>query len=321
MPRMSKRMRRKSGKLRRVKRISQKSKRVKRISRKSRKLLKGGSNLPPTLPPVGSSKYKALEKELNEYLGSHAASAGAGAGAGAGSGSESNDESNELVEVSPPPPEPWSERFKRSITSGLGSVKKAAARIVRTNKTPTELELKFAKRFAMKQLRAHEVKVAKAKAKAKANATSKKKKIVELKGRTLLLLDFLESVIKLPNSGKKINVPQNVWNETNIFFNSDKTLSIPCINALIEELKQEGGLYKFFPNGKFNRIPDGMKALKQVFQDNCAGGGGPSEQDWDDDLKAAGVIEMMAAVEVESSSLWNTKATKAKSKKSPALLA
>ena len=80
------------------------------------------------------------------------------------------------------------------------------------------------------------------------------------------------------NIGKKINIPRNVWNEANILFDSDKTLSRTCIKALIKALSST--LSQFFPDGKFDRRDEGYTILKKVFQDNCAGGGGPSELEW-----------------------------------------
>jgi hypothetical protein len=330
MSRMSKRMRRKSGKSRRVNRKSIKSKRVKRISRKSRKLLKGGSNfpIPMPLPRVDTPKYKKLANELAEYLGSHAAGAGAGAGSGSagygpGSGSGSAGHGHG----------PGSGSGSGSAGHGHGAASRAASNeewvkelgsthlsnIYNKIKADQELGKKFlaeAKKKEAAEAKKKEAAEAKKKADpslvervkgffgktpppappptandlikmkqltklinaAKAKREQKQQKIDELEGRTPLILEYLKKAIKRPKRDKKINVPQNVWNEANIFFDSDKTLSIPCIKALITALTNK--LSKFFPDGKFDRSDEGYKILKQVFQDNCAGGGGPSEQEW-----------------------------------------
>jgi tetratricopeptide (TPR) repeat protein len=91
----------------------------------------------------------------------------------------------------------------------------------------------------------------------------------------IFINDLCEVLKKTPSKKGKVTVEENVWHKANIYL-TDKVLSVTCIEALISALDTDS-LSKYFKKGKFDRRPEGMAALKQVFKDHCPSGGGPSD--------------------------------------------
>jgi hypothetical protein len=88
-------------------------------------------------------------------------------------------------------------------------------------------------------------------------------------------IEELNSILINSHDPEFVIIDEKVWRNANIFLKTTK-ISKKCLNVLIKALNNK--LKRYFTQGTFDRSPDGMKALKEVFTHiDCSRGGGSTE--------------------------------------------